>query len=121
MNSKFEHMVYSCTGNSLGFIFCSCPVQSPTLLVLTTLFVFRFLSCQNLYWTMKQQLAHHSVNGCNIRPGDLMASGTISGKVCPRELYFELSPNGDGISGYHPMVMVFQLLLVFVLGLFLSF
>ncbi|XP_072133829.1 fumarylacetoacetase-like [Mobula birostris] len=28
---------------------------------------------------MKQQLAHHTINGCNIRPGDLLASGTISG------------------------------------------
>jgi fumarylacetoacetase len=33
----------------------------------------------NLYWTMKQQLAHHTITGCNLRPGDLMASGTISG------------------------------------------
>lgn len=33
-----------------------------------------------LYWNMKQQLAHHTVNGCNIRAGDMMASGTISGK-----------------------------------------
>ncbi len=33
-----------------------------------------------LYWNMDQQLAHHTVNGCNIRGGDLMASGTISGK-----------------------------------------
>lgn len=32
-----------------------------------------------LYWTMAQQLAHHTVNGCNTRPGDLLASGTISG------------------------------------------
>ncbi len=32
-----------------------------------------------LYWNMAQQLAHHTVNGCNIRIGDLMASGTISG------------------------------------------
>ena len=32
-----------------------------------------------MYWTMAQQLAHHSVNGCNIRGGDLMGSGTISG------------------------------------------
>ncbi|XP_053278107.1 fumarylacetoacetase [Pleuronectes platessa] len=32
-----------------------------------------------MYWTMKQQLAHHTVNGCNVRAGDLMASGTISG------------------------------------------
>ncbi|XP_005989655.1 fumarylacetoacetase isoform X4 [Latimeria chalumnae] len=32
-----------------------------------------------MYWTMKQQLAHHTVNGCNVKPGDLMASGTISG------------------------------------------
>ncbi|KAM6425969.1 fumarylacetoacetase isoform 3-T3 [Liasis olivaceus] len=34
---------------------------------------------KHMYWTMKQQLAHHTVNGCNIRPGDLLASGTISG------------------------------------------
>lgn len=32
-----------------------------------------------LYWSICQQLAHHTVNGCNARPGDLMASGTISG------------------------------------------
>ena len=33
-----------------------------------------------LYWNMVQQLTHHTVNGCNIRIGDMMASGTISGK-----------------------------------------
>jgi fumarylacetoacetase len=32
-----------------------------------------------MYWSMAQQLAHHTVNGCNIRCGDLLASGTISG------------------------------------------
>merc|ERR1711887_237363 len=32
-----------------------------------------------MYWTMKQQLAHHTITGCNMRPGDLLASGTISG------------------------------------------
>ncbi|HSN56479.1 MAG TPA: fumarylacetoacetase, partial [Candidatus Sulfomarinibacteraceae bacterium] len=32
-----------------------------------------------LYWNVCQQLAHHTVNGCNARPGDLYASGTISG------------------------------------------
>lgn len=34
-----------------------------------------------LYWTMNQQLAHHTVNGCNVNVGDLMGSGTISGKT----------------------------------------
>ncbi|KYO21098.1 fumarylacetoacetase [Alligator mississippiensis] len=34
---------------------------------------------KHMYWTMKQQLAHHSCNGCNLKPGDLLASGTISG------------------------------------------
>lgn len=33
-----------------------------------------------MYWNMTQQLAHHTVNGCNIQIGDMMASGTISGK-----------------------------------------
>jgi fumarylacetoacetase len=34
---------------------------------------------KNLYWSMKQQLTHHSVTGCNMQPGDLLGSGTISG------------------------------------------
>ena len=33
-----------------------------------------------MYWNQKQQLAHHTVNGCNVKVGDMMASGTISGK-----------------------------------------
>lgn len=32
-----------------------------------------------MYWNMHQQLAHHTVNGCNVRVGDMLASGTISG------------------------------------------
>ncbi len=32
-----------------------------------------------MYWSMAQQLAHHTISGCNLRVGDLMASGTISG------------------------------------------
>jgi len=38
-----------------------------------------FSNFKNMYWNMNQQLAHHSVNGCNIRTGDLLGSGTISG------------------------------------------
>lgn len=41
------------------------------------------LVCQSnlkyMYWNLTQQLAHHTVNGCNVRCGDLMGSGTISG------------------------------------------
>ena len=36
-------------------------------------------NARTLYWSMAQQLAHHTSNGCNVRVGDLMASGTISG------------------------------------------
>ncbi len=36
---------------------------------------------QNLYWSIAQQLAHHTVNGCNLQPADLLASGTISGST----------------------------------------
>ncbi len=32
-----------------------------------------------LYWSMAQQLVHHSITGCNMRTGDMLASGTISG------------------------------------------
>jgi len=33
----------------------------------------------DLYWTPAQLIAHHTSNGCNLRPGDLLASGTVSG------------------------------------------
>ncbi len=36
-------------------------------------------NAKHLYWNIAQQLAHHTINGCNLRPGDLLASGTISG------------------------------------------
>jgi fumarylacetoacetase len=34
---------------------------------------------RDLYWTVAQMVAHHTCNGCNLRPGDLLASGTVSG------------------------------------------
>ncbi len=34
---------------------------------------------KHLYWNIAQQVAHHTINGCNLRTGDLLASGTISG------------------------------------------
>jgi len=36
-------------------------------------------SFRDMYWTLGQMVAHHSSNGCPIRPGDLIASGTVSG------------------------------------------
>ena len=35
---------------------------------------------RDIYWTLAQMLTHHASNGCNLRPGDLFASGTISGR-----------------------------------------
>ena len=32
-----------------------------------------------MYWNIAQQVAHHTVNGCNLKIGDLLASGTVSG------------------------------------------
>jgi fumarylacetoacetase len=34
---------------------------------------------RHLYWTIAQLVAHHSSNGCNLRPGDIFGTGTISG------------------------------------------
>jgi fumarylacetoacetase len=34
---------------------------------------------RDMYWTVAQLVAHHTSNGCNLMPGDLLASGTISG------------------------------------------
>jgi len=49
-----------------------------------------------LYWNMSQQLAHHSITGCPIRSGDMMGSGTISGKAKNSfGSMLELSWNGE--------------------------
>jgi fumarylacetoacetase len=51
---------------------------------------------RHMYWSMGQQLAHHTVSGCNTRIGDLMASGTISG-AAPESFgsLLELTWNGQ--------------------------
>jgi fumarylacetoacetase len=52
-------------------------------------------SSRHLYWTIFQMIAHHTVNGCNLRPGDLIATGTVSGPA-PHECgsLLELTANG---------------------------
>jgi fumarylacetoacetase len=35
----------------------------------------------DLYWSLGQMLTHHTMNGCNLRPGDVLGSGTVSGPV----------------------------------------
>jgi len=37
------------------------------------------VSFSTMYWTLAQMVAHHASNGCNLEPGDLLASGTVSG------------------------------------------
>lgn len=50
----------------------------------------------DLYWTVGQMLAHHTSNGCNLRPGDLFASGTISGPTKDsRGCLLELTSRGS--------------------------
>ena len=55
---------------------------------------------RDLYWTMAQMLTHHASNGCNLRPGDLLASGTVSGpdatgeEVSARGCLLELTSRG---------------------------
>ena len=36
-------------------------------------------SYRHAYWTIAQMVAHHTINGCNLRPGDFFGSGTLSG------------------------------------------
>ena len=53
-------------------------------------------SVTDLYWTVGQMLAHHTSNGCNMRPGDLFASGTISGPAKDaRGCLLELTSRGS--------------------------
>ncbi|MCP4098182.1 MAG: fumarylacetoacetase [Planctomycetaceae bacterium] len=53
-------------------------------------------SFTNLYWTFAQMLTHHSSNGCNLRPGDMLGSGTVSGLTRDsRGCMLELTWDGD--------------------------
>ncbi|MCH7725566.1 MAG: fumarylacetoacetase [Planctomycetes bacterium] len=36
---------------------------------------------RHMYWNIQQQIAHHTITGCNLRPGDLLATGTVSGSA----------------------------------------
>jgi fumarylacetoacetase len=50
---------------------------------------------RDMYWTMAQMLAHHASNGCNLRSGDLLASGTVSGAdASARGCLLELTSRG---------------------------
>jgi fumarylacetoacetase len=57
------------------------------------------LSCasfRNLYWTPAQLIVHHTSNGCNLKPGDLLGSGTVSGPDrASRGCLLELTWDGD--------------------------
>jgi fumarylacetoacetase len=52
-------------------------------------------SLRELYWTVAQMLAHHTSNGCNLRPGDILGTGTVSGPEDDnRGCLLELTSNG---------------------------
>jgi fumarylacetoacetase len=56
---------------------------------------------KHLYWNLCQQVAHHTVGGCNLRAGDLLASGTISGPAADaRGCLLELTSGGQ-----HPLTL----------------
>lgn len=38
---------------------------------------------KHMYWTFPQMIAHHTITGCNLQPGDLLGTGTISSSVIP--------------------------------------
>ena len=53
-------------------------------------------SFKDMYWTIAQMVTHHTSNGCNLQPGDLLASGTISGPTRDaRGCLLELTWDGD--------------------------
>jgi len=54
-------------------------------------------SSKHMYWTFAQLLAHHTSNGCNLQPGDLLGSGTLSGPTPEsRGCLLELTWQGTG-------------------------
>jgi fumarylacetoacetase len=66
------------SGNGAFDIHLEVELQTATMALPARISASNF---RYLYWNMAQQVAHHTVNGCNLRPGDLLASGTISGST----------------------------------------
>lgn len=55
---------------------------------------------KHMFWTFAQMIAHHASNGCNLQPGDLLASGTISGpERASRGCLLEMTWDGVGADG----------------------
>jgi fumarylacetoacetase len=54
-------------------------------------------SCEAMYWTFAQMVTHHASNGCNLRAGDLLGSGTLSGET-PDSLGSLMELTGGGSS-----------------------
>ncbi|QRY49917.1 fumarylacetoacetase [Mycolicibacterium septicum] len=53
-------------------------------------------SSRHMYWTVAQMLTHHTSNGCDLQPGDLLGSGTLSGPIAGSEgSLMELSHGGN--------------------------
>jgi fumarylacetoacetase len=64
------------------------------------LLISRSHAFKEMYWTMAQLLTHHASNGCNLQPGDLLASGTVSGLgPAERGCMLELTWQGNGPDG----------------------
>ncbi len=60
---------------------------------------------RDMYWTLAQMVTHHTVNGCNLNPGDLLGSGTVSGTTRDsRGSLLELTWDGDPFA--EPPVLV---------------
>jgi fumarylacetoacetase len=56
------------------------------------------VSFRDMYWTIPQMIAHHTSNGCPLRPGDLLGSGTVSGPGAnSRGCLLELTSNGSKV------------------------
>jgi fumarylacetoacetase len=61
---------------------------------------------RDLYWTPAQMIAHHTSNGCNLRPGDLLASGTVSGEAHDaRGCLLESRPEGPFLADNDEVVI----------------
>lgn len=66
---------------------------------LSPILLSRSNAFKDMYWTLAQMLTHHASNGCNLQPGDLLASGTVSGlgpseRGCLLELTWQGAKDG---------------------------
>lgn len=101
LNAPLRVQASTVTCNSLGSVYCTEPHMPLASLQHMQVTTVTRSGLDSLYWTVPQMLAHHTAGGCNLRPGDLIATGTLSTAVGGRCSLAGAAGSAFWVRGWH--------------------